>query len=280
MQNRSGDSRRPAVILGLFLFMLIFPKEGFVTSAGMKVVRQFKGYSVSCTIPTRGNPSETEIRNAREACEKSLNASSERLARAFSHFARGHHPYDRYRSVLLPEVTFSMKDGEANVWTTSDVTIDGLEVTLFVKPKSSDAVRTKIRDDFLLAQVSPGGIFQEAESRTTDGRPSDVVLFAGLHDAQTVEYAVRSRERILARIGAADLSPESKPVLQAVLLVLDGKPFPETLVNLALKLPKGLRDDVLIALVRMSTGKDRAQLSRLVQGISEERRWNYLDLLK
>lgn len=265
-------------------------KEAHLASYAAIVIRNCKGYIVSVSHPMDPDASEEEMREADVELNKELEQGTRLVAQAYSHFLKGKHPYTRYLSLLLPETAFS---SDAEAWKTIGVSVNEIAIELLVKPGLPDAVRSKVFFDFMWAQAFPGGVVHESGIVRIDSRgPKYVgsVLANGLNNLETVAFAFKYQAEIQALIeiqssaqmepGAKRIAGETLVLMKAIILFLQGKDLSNDLIEAALQVPPGLRDNLLMKLIWMSTGRDISQLSRLIDAVKTGKRWQYEDLLK
>lgn len=270
--------RRAAIAIGVCV--LLFPREGYVTSHGVSAGFRYKGYSVAKSIPSDPNATKADRAAIDAEMKESLLHGNPIAARAFSHYVQGKHPYVAVLSYLLPDVK---DETESVFWRTSPVELlAGVEVTLFVKPNIPDVIRNQIPRDFLLSQLSPGGVLSKQGGlsefpKPTDSRPPEVVLEHGLYNVHQVVYAIHNRDRIRQSISTVGPGSQRGIVLQAIAAVLDGKPIPSALTDAALLLPPTPKADTFALLLDLSPRTDAAQVQRWVSQLGDLQRSRYVD---
>jgi len=185
-------------------------------------------YQIGCAT-TGDIPSEETTRAAQADQARRLDDLEPLLKRAFEFFARGDHPFTRFRKFLV--------DGPSDQ-ETAEVFWQDAHVSLFVRPDTPDIVRKKLAFDFVLSLA-----FDPELKRTTPfaartdpkARLADVVV---RHDwvSRFVAHACRRPEELrtwaAAPIDASTMTSqhaydESHRLIKAKALqrVLDRKPY-------------------------------------------------------
>lgn len=270
-----------AIAFAVFAITCLLPSEAHLSSYGLSTSRSFKGYQLSVTFPSAPKPSAGEQARAHSEQQRALDRAAALAERAFAHYVRGTHPFVAVRSVVLPEQTAAP---DAKYWRTSAVTLlDGVEVVLFVQPNLPDRVRNQVPRDFLLSQLSTGGVLSTPAERTqlprsTDPRPPEAALEQGLFSMSQLVYAVQNRDRIDAALASEGLSPASRILLQGIRATLVGQPITDALFEAALPLPPSPRAQSIQQLLDLSPRTDPAQVKKWVAHLDVYKQANYVDL--
>lgn len=262
------------------MLALLLPSEGHLSSYGYSGGRNYKGYHLSKKFTTGPNPPAAERGQLDAQLQKSLDAAAALAAKAFAHYVKGNHPYVAVREYVLDQQEYAP---DAGFWRTSGVALlDDVELTMFVKPNISDLIRNQIPRDFLLSQLSPGGVLSSEKevsrfSPSSDPRPPEVVLEHGLYSVNQLLYALRNRSRIKKSL--TTLPPASAEVLQlrAIEATLDNTALPPAVIDAALALPPGPRARTFKLFLDLSPRTDRAQVVRWAANLEEHTRAQYVD---
>src|SRR5687767_8125796 len=95
-------------------------------------------YQIGCAT-TGDYPSEETVKAAQADQARVLNAVEPTLKRAFEFFAKGDHPFTRFRKYQVAEP--SGQESAEGYW-------QNLQITLLVRPDTPDIVRRKLAFDF------------------------------------------------------------------------------------------------------------------------------------
>lgn len=266
---------RPVCTLVL-LAVLFHPTEAHLTSYGYSTSQNERGYSLSASAPADPQAPARERSRLQTERTGALVRVAPLARQAFTHYVQGTHPYVGVRDHVLPQQQAGVG---GDFWRTSPIEIlDGVEITLFVRSQIPDWVRNQVRRDFLLSQLSPGGILsaqgglsQFRKPAADDQRRPDAVLEHGLYATSVIVHALHRRDRIRQEM-TQSADARVRVLLAAIDATLDGKPIGAPLVDAARALPRNPRAEMFELFLNLSPRTDAAQVTAWLGELEPQRR--------